>query len=142
MDCFWALHIKASLYPNNFFSYISMCYSYPCSPNCPCTLFVDRSFFVCFSLVFLSYLGSTVSSFFIVALLLTATSNSSRLFLTYHPSPFSLLFPLFPHPISPLQLFFVETFNRATSLLGGNSLFIVINFLVFLSISCSSLLFH
>ena len=63
-------------------------------------------------------------------------------FLTYHPSPFSSLFTLFLHPISPLRPFFHETHNCATSLLGCNSLFIIINFLVFLYISCSLFLFY
>ena len=64
------------------------------------------------------------------------------MFLTYHPRTFSSLFTLSSHPLSPLPPVFLETYNLATSLLGCNSLFIVINFLVFLSIYCSSFLFH
>ena len=59
--------------------------------------------------------------------------------MTYHSSS---LFALFSHPVSPLPPFFLETYNSAISLLGCNSLFIVINFLVFLFLSCSSFLFH
>ena len=55
--------------------------------------------------------------------------------------PFSSLFTLYSHPISPLPPFFLETYYCATSRLGCNSLIIVINFLVFQSISCSSFLF-
>ena len=110
--------------------------------NCPCILFEVHSFFLCSSLVFLNSLGLNVSSCVIALLVLTATSHHSILFLMYHPRPFSSLFMLFSHPISPLPPFLLETYNRATSLLGCNSLFIVINFLAFLSISCSSFLFH
>ena len=110
--------------------------------NCPCILFVVHSVFLCNSLIFLNSLGSTASSCVIVLLVLTAASHRSILFLKYHPRPFSSLFTLFSHPISPFPPFFLETYNRATSLLGCNSLFIVINFLVFLPISCSSFLFH
>ena len=60
----------------------------------------------------------------------------------YQPRPFSSLFTLFSHPTSLLPSFFLEASNRATSLLRCNSLFIVIKFLVFLSILCSSFLFH
>ena len=73
---------------------------------------------------------------------LTATSKGSILFLTCHPRPFYSLFTLFLQSISALPPFFPETHNHATTLLGCNSLFIVIHFLVFLSISCSLLLFY
>ena len=99
-------------------------------------------FFLCSSLMFLNSLGSTVSLCVIVLLVLTATKNGSILFLVYHHRPFCSLFTLCSHPVSPLPPFFLETYSHATSLLGCNSLFIFINFLVFLSISCSSFLFH
>ena len=96
------------------------------------------------SLFFFSFLEFfRVNCFSVIVLLvLIATSNGSILFLTYHPRSFSSLFRLFSYPINSLPPFFLETYNRATSLLGCNSLFIVINFLVFLPISCSSFLFH
>ena len=98
--------------------------------------------FLCPSLIFFNSLGSIVSSCVVILLVLTAASNGSRLFLRYHPRLFSSLFTLFSHPISHLPPFFLETCNRAISLCGCNSLFIVISFLVFLSVSCSSFLFH
>ena len=110
--------------------------------NCLSILFAVHSFFLCTSLVFLNSLGSNVSLCVIVLLVLTATRNGSILFLIYHPRPFYSLFTLLSHPIGPLLPFFRETYKRATSLLGCNFLFIVINFMVFLSISCSSFLFH
>ena len=110
--------------------------------NCPCILFTFHSFFFCSSLVFLSSLGSALSSCVVVLLFMTATSNDSILILTYQPKPFLSLFTLFSHPISLSRPIFLETYNRATSLLGCNSLFIGINFLVFLSISCSSFIFY
>ena len=97
--------------------------------NCSCILFSAHSFFICYFSVFLNSLRSTVSTFVIVLLVLTATSNGSILFLTYQPRPFLSLFTLFSHPISPLQSFFQETYIHETSYFGCNSLFIVINFL-------------
>ena len=145
IDCFWALHIKASVHTFKSLSHPSPCVvlilsSIPLA-NCPCILFAAYSFFLS-SLVFLNSLGSTVSSCLIVLLVLTATSNGSILLLMYHPRSFSSLITLFSHPISPLPPFFLETYNCATSLLGCNSLFIVINFPVCLSISYCSFLFH
>ena len=109
--------------------------------NFPCILFAVRSFFLC-SLVFLNLLESTVSSCVIVLLVLTATSKGAILFLTYQSRPFYSLFTLFSHSISPVPPFFLETYSHVATLVGCNSLFIVINFLVFLSIFCSSFLFH
>ena len=88
--------------------------------NCPCILFAVHSFFLCSSLVFLNSLWPNVTLFVIVPLVLTATSNGSRLFLTHQPSPFSSLFTLFSHPVSPIPPFFLEPYNRVTSLLGCN----------------------
>ena len=107
-----------------------------------CILFSDHSYFLCFSLVFLNSLGLTVSSCVIILLVLSAPNNGSILFLMYQTRTFSLLFKLISHPIIPLPPFFLETYNYATSILECNSLLIVINFLIFLSISCSSFLFH
>ena len=60
-------------------------------------------------------------------------------FLTYQPRPSSSLITLFSRPVS--RYFFPETYN-CTLLLGCNHLFVVINFLFVLSISCSSFIFH
>ena len=139
--CSWALHIKASVYPfrslfliHLYVLFLSL--SYISLANFPFSIF---SFFF-FS--FLEFFRVNCSSCAIALLGLTASSNGSILFLTYHPRPFSSLFTLFSHPISHLPPFLLGTYNRATSLLGCNSLFIVINFLFFLSISCSSFLLH
>ena len=130
-----------------------MCCSYPCPPylqqtvHCPCISFGIHSFihsfifFLCLSLVFLNSLWSTVSSCIIVLLVLTATSNGSVLFLTYHPRQFSSLRTLFSHQVL-FHHFFLETYKRATSFLRYKPLFIIINFLVFLSIPFSSFLFY
>ena len=163
MVCSWELPVKASVHLSKSLSLIHLhvlfvsLFSISLA-NCPCILFAAHSFFL-YSLVFLNSLGSTVSSFVIVPYVLTETSNGSNFlfyficlffifyfyyyfFLTYHPSLFSSLFTLFSYPISPLPPYFLETYNCPTSLLGCNSLFIVMNFLVFVSVSFSSFLFH
>ena len=104
--------------------------------------FCSPFIFLCSSLVFLNSLGSPVSLCVIVLFVLIATSNGSMLFLTYHHRPFSSLFTLFSHSIGPRLPFFLEKYNYATSLLDYSVSFIVITFLVFLSISCSSFLFN
>ena len=147
IDCPLALHIKDLVHPfkSIFVIHIHLLLLSLLSislANCPCILFPFHSYFLCYFSVFLNSLRSTVSTFVIVLLVLTSTSNGSILFSTYQPRPFSSLFTLFSHPISPLQSFFQETYIRAASFFGCNSLFIVINFLVFLSISCSSCLFY
>ena len=73
-----------------------------------------------------------VSLCVMVLLFLTATINSSILFLTYQPRPFSSPFTLFYRSISPFPPFFLETYSRATSLLGYSSLFVVLSVLHFL----------
>ena len=147
IDCSWELHIKALVHPFKSLFLIHLHVLFLSLPsislaNYLSMLYAIHSFFLCSSLVFLNSLGSTVSSCVIVQLVLTTTSSSSIMLLLYHPRPFSPLFTLFSHPISPLPPFFRKTYNCTTSLLGCNSLFIVIDFLVFLSISCSSFLFH
>ena len=128
---------------NYFFSSISMCYSYPCPPYLQQIVLV---FFLqsIFCLLLYCFLEFFKVNYFLVcysSTFLIATSNGSILFLTYQIMPFSSLFTLFSHPISPFH-HFSQKHTTVTSRLGCNSLVIVINFLVFLSISCSSFLFH
>ena len=84
--------------------------------NSLCILFSVYSLFLVF--LVLNSLRSSLSSHIIILLVFTAISNGSILFLTYEPRPFSSLFTLFSHPISPLLPFFLETQPRNhTSLL-------------------------
>ena len=114
IDCPLALHIKDLVHPfkSIFVIHIHLLLLSLLSislANCPCILFSFHSYFLCYFSVFLNSLRSTVSTFVIVLLVLTSTSNGSILFSTYQPRPFSSLFTLFSHPISPLQSFFQET---------------------------------
>ena len=72
----------------------------------------------------------------------TFLSNAPSLFLTYQLKLFSSLLTQLSQLIRPLPPFFLGTYILATSLLGCSSLFIVMIFLDFLSISGSSSLFH
>ena len=72
----------------------------------------------------------------------TFLSNAPSLFLTYQLKLFSSLLTQLSQLIRPLPPFFMGTYILATSLLGCSSLFIVMIFLHFLSISGSSSLFH
>ena len=86
--------------------------------------------------------GRTVSSVLKVVFILANFSIGSLLCFKYQPKLFS---SPFIHPsqlISPLPPLRLGTYNRATSLFGWSVLYIVINFLVFLSIHSNSSLVH
>ena len=72
----------------------------------------------------------------------TFLSNAPSLFLTYQLKLFSSLLTQLSQLIRPLPPFFLGRYILATLLLGCSSLFIVMIFLDFLSISGSSSLFH
>ena len=92
--------------------------------------FLHLLYFIYFILLLTTLLSSTF------------LSNTSLLLFTYQLKLFSSLLVHFSQLIRPLPPFFLGTYILATLLLGCNSLFIVMIFLDFLSISCSSSLFH
>ena len=141
-DCSWALHIKALVHLIKSLFHIHLHVLFSSLPstslaNYTSILFSVHSCFLCSSLIFLNSVESTVSTCVKILFVLTAASKGSILFLTYRPRLFLLSSHCF-HSISPLPPFFLET----TSLLWYNSLFIVIDFLIFLFISWGSFLFH
>ena len=109
---------------------------------CPCILFCFHSFSVCFASFTLYSFGFTVSEMLTTLLSPTFPSNAPSLFLTYELQLFSSLATQLSQLIRPLPPLFLGTYILATSLLGCSSLFIVMIFLDFLSISGSFSLFH
>ena len=76
-----------------------------------------------------------------VLLILTAAIKGSMWCLVYHPRLFSAsTYTL--HPINPPPPSILETYTLSISLLGYSFLFNVMTFLVFLSVSSSSLFVH
>ena len=93
-------------------------------------------------LLYFIHFGSTASEMLTTLLSPTFLSNTSSLFLTYQLKLFSSLLTQLSQLIRRLPPFFLGSYILATSLLGCSSLFIVMIFLDFLSISGSSSLFH
>ena len=134
------LHIRASVHPFKppFAIYCQVLSqsirSFPLT-YCPFILFCIHSFSVSFTSSTLYYFGSTAYEKLTTLISPTFLSNASSLFVTHQLKLFSSLLTQLSQLIKPLPPFFLGTYILETSLLACSSLFIVLIFLDFLSIS-------